>query len=138
MLLFSPRSKGYMIKHRIRDRETRIGSRVEWKKQDRRRRRTWSGKLNPRTSKSRGGPFGRGKRMEKKFYEGLTGGLGRLCIPEKVYPDPWADVQRQRGPTMVHRARTVRENVSGAVQRPLSPPFSLSLSLRSSFSHRRC
>lgn len=40
--------------------------------------------------------------MEKKFYEGLTGGLGRLCIPEKVYPDPWADVQRQRGPTMVH------------------------------------
>lgn len=47
-----------MIKDRIRDRETRIGSRSGMREgQD--RGGAWSGKLNPRTSKR--GPFGVGE-----------------------------------------------------------------------------
>ena len=82
-----------------------------------------SSDVEERTVRGRGG-----KRMEKKFYEGLTGGLGRLCIPEKVYPDPWADVQRQRGPTMVHTG-ALRSREKRFWRRTETSLGSLSLSL---------
>lgn len=101
-----------MINHRIRIEESgstgrtreKIASEEEEKeveegKGERETRTPWSPKLNPRTSKLWRGPFApwrgdRGpKRSRKKFYEGLTGGLGRPAMYTRRY------IRAASGPT---------------------------------------
>lgn len=66
------------------------------------------GAAERRFGEAAGGGDGGAKRIEKKFYEGLTGGLGRPDVYEEVYPAASGPMDR---PTMynVGRSRGVRD-----------------------------